>query len=99
LQETNETKKEKMMEQIFKYPIEGGKFSLTLPAEATFLAAQMQNEQPYFWARVDSDTEKRERHFEVIATGQKFNPKGKIYLTTFQQGPFVWHLHEVIDED
>lgn len=82
------------MVQIFKYPAEIGEFSLLLPIGAVYLTAQVQNEQPFIWFRVDIANDVEARHFKIVGTGHKFEPKGMHYRDTFQQGPLVWHLHE-----
>lgn len=84
--------------QIFKYPIEIGQFSVTMPKGSIFLSAELQNDRPYFWAAVNTENDVETRDFEIIGTGHKFDEQDKKYLATFQQGPFVWHLHEVIKQ-
>ena len=81
--------------QIFKYPIEIGKFSHEMPIGAWILDAQMQGDKPCMWASVNTANEKVLRKFQVIGTGHEFDYDRKNYLSTFQQGEFVWHLFEI----
>jgi len=84
---------------IYKYPVNGAdtykKFTLNLPPEHTFLAFQMQNEEPCLWVMVYPDATKEATEFLIMGTGHVM-PDGKFkYLGTTQQGIFVWHLFQV----
>lgn len=81
--------------KIFKYPIEIGEFSHTMHEGATILFAQVQNGKPFLWASTPTYQRQENRHFQIIGTGYEYDPKGKEYITTFQQGPLVWHLFEI----
>jgi len=82
------------MVQIFKYPLETFTQEIELPLGAVFLHAECQHNNPVMWFRVDTENETEKRTFTMIGTGHKFEPMGQRFLTTFTQGPFVWHLHE-----
>lgn len=80
---------------IFKYPVEIGEFSHQMPVGAKILTAALQNGEPQMWAIVDKSQPVEERKFQVIGTGHEFDLSDKRFISTFQQGPFVWHLFEL----
>jgi len=79
---------------IYKYELKEGPFGM--PKGSEILTIQMQNGLPYIWALVDTDAELDFTCLVVIGTGQempeKFNYK---YISTFQNGQFVWHVFEI----
>jgi len=82
------------MKRIYKYKLED---SVEMPIGAKILSIQMQNNRPYIWALVDTDAECEFRHFEIIGTGHDFPEADNFtYINTFQDGPFVWHIFELI---
>jgi len=82
------------MKRIYKYKLEN---SVEMPIGAKILSIQMQNNRPYIWALVDTDVECEFRHFEIIGTGHNFPEADNFtYINTFQDGPFVWHIFELI---
>jgi len=83
---------------IFKYPFETFTADLELPKGAVFLHAECQDNVPMFWFRIDKRNELETRKFYLIGTGHPYNPIGMRYLKTFIQGPFVWHLHEIMGQ-
>lgn len=76
------------------FPI-ADRFSLPMPNGARVLTAQMQRDEPCIWAEVNQEARHVPRHFRVVGTGNPI-PAGVAltYVTTFQQGQFVWHLYE-----
>ena len=84
------------MQTIYKYPFEvKNEFTLAMPEGAQVLTVQLQGETPCIWAMVDHDTPMIERTFAVFGTGHPLPKKKSMYISTFQQPPFVWHLFEV----
>lgn len=83
------------MVQIFKYPMETFNQEINLPLGAIFHHAECQDDNPMLWFRVDLENEYENRKFCLVPTGQRFNPRGMRYLTTFTQRSLVWHLHEI----
>lgn len=94
-----------MNNQIWKYSVKLeplSKFEIEVPKGATGLHVELMNGDLVFWFMVDTDqTEKETRHFTVEGTGQPLVVQYKddygyyaLYMETFFQGPFVWHLFE-----
>ena len=91
------------MEQIFKYPVPVTNythFTLDLPLNYQILTVQIQDDDPYIWAIVNTAYEKTEAHFRIYGTGffmkENENEKRGMYVGTFQRGPFVYHLFHVM---
>ena len=84
------------MKQIWKFKVEN---VIEMPKGAEILAVQLQDSfNACIWAKVDPEEEEREkRRFEVIGTGHNFYDTNKKYLATWQDGMFVWHLFEIIN--
>jgi hypothetical protein len=102
-----------MTKQIWKFPltkdtgshtptyIPAGIVPLMLPAGAEILTVQAQGEVGTIWAMVDpQESEKEERKFEIIGTGQDIEPTTdtRKYIGTYQNlgGSFIWHVFERI---
>ena len=83
---------------IYKYPLEEGIGSqqVELPAGARILCAQMQGPSLFLWAIVNPVHPFEHRNFFVVGTGQPFPEGTASYISTVQQGPFVWHVFEVL---
>ena len=79
---------------IWKYPLTLRGLTIDMPAGATILTVQLQDETPTIWALVDPDRPCETRTFTIVGTGHRV-PDGLGYVGTFQQPPFVWHLFEV----
>jgi hypothetical protein len=47
------------------------------------------------WAKVSPENELEKRQFLVVGTGHTFDDTDMVYIGTYQDGPFVWHLFEV----
>lgn len=86
------------MRTIWKFSIGQTKAAVKMPIGAKPLAVQVQGDEACLWAEVDSDAETETRHFRIFGTGHDM-PSGMgysdVYLGTFQQGPFMWHLYEL----
>lgn len=82
--------------KIFKYPLSGLiDQSIEMPAGAQVLTLQMQGGIPCLWALIDESMPKQERHFKVVGTGWLLDDDPGMYIGTFQDGSFVWHVFEV----
>lgn len=87
------------MKQIWKFQVEN---VIEMPKGAEILTVQTQamanryTFDPYIWAKVDPRNETEIRKFEVIGTGHQFDDTGKEYIGTYFDGPFVWHLFEIL---
>lgn len=83
------------MKTIWKYPLEGFSAEIKMPAESEVLTLQIQNQNPVMWVEVDDTKPLVTRRFKVIGTGQEV-PRNSWYVNTFQDGPWVWHVFEVL---
>lgn len=89
---------------IYKYHIEPGITSITLPKGAKFLDVQIQRGEPQAWFLFDEmEKEKETRAFALVGTGERFSFHGQgkpnhVYLGTFQLVEFnlVFHLFELL---
>jgi hypothetical protein len=81
---------------IYKYPFGiDDRFAMQMPVGAEILHAEMQGGTPCLWALVDSEAP-RELAFRLFGTGHPFPEDVALaHVSTFQQGPFVWHLFRV----
>lgn len=68
---------------------------MMLPKGAKILTAQVQNGTIVLWSEVDLDRETEPRPIEIVGTGTVV-PKKSVYISTVQDGPFVWHLYELL---
>jgi len=89
------------MKTIWKYKVQVTDiFTIkNIPEEAQVLSVQIdqKDDMPYLWALVDDDNAPSERTFEVFGTGNPIPVDmgiERVYIGTFQQGGFVWHLFE-----
>lgn len=86
------------MKTVYKYRI-GVKdvVTISLPKEAEILSIQMQSNELYLWALVDTENALEDRYIEVFGTGQGIYSDVGIerkYITTVQQSSYVWHIFE-----
>ncbi len=82
---------------IYKYTLEiAGIQTLQVPAGARLLTAQMQGDALRLWAIVNPDNPPEHRTFLISGTGNPFPEGTAAYIATVQQGPFVWHIFEVL---
>lgn len=83
---------------IWKYNFDiGGEFIVEMPRGAKVLTVQMQADRPCLWALVNLvDARTDERTFVVVGTGHPFDPTGREYVGTIQDGSFVWHIWEQV---
>ncbi len=52
---------------------------------------------PTVWALVDSDSPPEPRRFQILGTGHPL-PRGARHVGTYGDGPFVWHVFEMVGE-
>ena len=77
--------------RIYKYQIVDGK--IEAPAGSQILTCQLQRGEFCVWALVNPEvTELNTWDVRVLGTGQDFDSVGWAYLSTVQDGPFVWHI-------
>lgn len=81
-----------MSKVIYKYDLV---HTIEMPKGAQILSIQMQGNQPTLWALVDLSAPMEDRHFATVGTGWTVG-EGFWYITTYMDGPFVWHVFEAI---
>lgn len=65
-----------------------------MPLNAEVLHLDMQGPYPCIWVYLDPDLNGTERRtFVTHGTGHKI-PDNHVYIGTYQDGPFVWHVFE-----
>jgi hypothetical protein len=78
------------------------KFQLTameisMPFDAEICTFQYQAGVPCVWAIVDPDVMSVTRRFRIFGTGSELPTIDQCcYVGTAQEGPFVWHLFELL---
>ncbi len=85
-----------MTKKIFKYEMDF-QCAHQMPCDAEFLDVGLQGDTPCAWFMVCDVLKTEERKFKIFGTGHEI-PMSARYLGSFQQPPFVWHLHEVNHE-
>jgi len=85
------------MSVIYKYPIPSPDAMVALPIGAEVLHVAVQGTQLCLWARVFPENKSVQRRFVTLGTGHTIpDEEGHlVHLTTFLDGPFVWHVFEV----
>ena len=81
---------------IYKYKItsiNSGK--IEMPKGAKILTCQLQGRDMCLWAIVEAAAETEIRQFDVYGTGFPIEPTGHTYISTVQDGGFVWHVFEI----
>lgn len=68
-----------------------------MPWDAEVCTFQFQNGVPCIWAIVDPGASKVVRRFQIFGTGHEIPALNEgCYVGTAQEGPFVWHLFELL---
>jgi len=86
------------MHTIWKFPLTiTDEFDMVLPEGATFLSAQLQNNEPMAWFLLDPAAPMVTTPFRIAGTGHPVPDHDRLrYLTTFQKDGLVWHLFRVL---
>ena len=86
------------MKSIWKFKLElSCEQDVQLPTGAKVLTAQYQNGSLFIWAVVDPmEVETGYRRFLIFGTGHEMSDVAMRYISTVQQGAFVWHVFERI---
>ena len=84
------------MKTIYKYPLEVRECQqITMPQGAKILTLQIQNDELFLWAEVDTHEPRELREFVMHGTGQGPTTfDDLVYIATIQSGPYVWHFYE-----
>ena len=85
------------MKVIWKYTLydDGIICTLLIPKGGKILTSQIQNGIPRIWVLVDPNDEKEMRKFIVYGTGHTLSDDPGKYISTVQEGRFVWHIFEI----
>lgn len=80
---------------IYKYPLKTSN-TIELPEGAELLTVQIQNGEPYLWAKIDTDAPKEIKSIICVGTGHPIKFDGK-YIATFIMPDLglVFHAFEV----
>jgi len=85
------------MKTIYKYQLTLSDNPITMIKGAEILTVKLQNDTPTLWALVDTDEYLQESRLIVIrGTGHTIEDNAK-HITTYMDGPFVWHVFELTD--
>jgi hypothetical protein len=83
------------MRYVWKYAVQPGRFTETLPGGAKFLTVHADGDKAEMWFEVDTDAPARMRAFATVPTGFQPVPDRAEYLGTFFVPPgLVFHLYE-----
>lgn len=97
------------MRRIFKFPLpiapddETGEVTMPAGAQVVHFEAYPYGSQgsaqpkPTVWALVDDDEEPEVRRFRIYGTGHPL-PRHSRHVGTYGDGPFVWHVFELLGE-
>lgn len=90
------------METIYKYPLDiTDEQTVMMPCTHKILSAQIQKGSLYVWAWVDTNSTEMSVKFAVVGTGNPIpfhiDPDKCKFISTVQDGSFVWHIFEVED--
>jgi hypothetical protein len=86
---------------VYKYPVVTtpalptfGLPVVRIPQGAQILDAQLQGQRLFLWALIDPGAELVGRQVHVVGTGWEIPPQyGELlYVSTFQDAGFVWHV-------
>jgi hypothetical protein len=89
---------------IHKYEISSvGRFSLPLPTSFSPLKVATQGGKAFLWVELDTSDPIKVVDFIVFGTGWDLSAnvvdgEWAYHVGTFLEGPWVWHLYEIIKE-
>jgi len=86
--------------EVYKYPLQwliGAVQKLPIPSEADVLTAQIQGGALVIWASTPVNYKATGRAFKILGTGNGEVYSNDRYISTVQEGAFVWHVFEVIE--
>ena len=85
---------------VWKYPIPfGGTSIYSIPDSGEIVLCGMQNGVVTLWYNCDITAEKLLVRWRVVATGEEYDPDEWTHLGSCQDGEFVWHVIQGIDDD
>lgn len=81
------------MRVVYKYAID---LEVKMPSQAQIVCVDTQQDKPFIWAVVDTESPEEIRAFRVYGTGESIPDGLRRYIGTYRVGPFVWHVFEVL---
>ena len=85
------------MKTIWKYKLIPRSTYIEIPKGAKFLHLDIQNQDICLWFQVDPENEIEIRSFEIIGTGWEFKDDNLNYIGTINNGLYIWHIYEKIN--
>lgn len=87
------------MRAIWKFALPlADRLNVKMPKGARLLTFQVQDGHLCLWAEVNTLADVEKRYFAVFGTGHEMPREmgySDVYVGTWQQEQFVWHLYEV----
>lgn len=83
------------MKTIYKYSLKGASTSILIHKDAEIIHCGNHNGEFCIWAKVDADLPLEERTFVIVGTGWEIDDN-MVYVGTFFEGSYVWHVMEVV---
>lgn len=82
------------MKTIYKYPIEITDYQeIGMPVNAKVIHAGLDGKgTPCVWAMVDNKNATESVPVLVVGTGNPIPQSARRHVSSFNQGPFVWHI-------
>jgi len=88
-----------MKDTIYKYALNSMFTRIMLPNNAEILCVKMQDDVPQMWVLLDTkDIKKRMRSFVIVGTGEKRVIDNMKYIDTYEEGFYIWHVFEELNE-
>ena len=83
------------MKTIYKFPIEMSEdFEVEFDHMGVVVKAERIMGVPQMWVQVNTENSERKHRFAVHGTGHPI-ADNEMYIDTFFDGPYVWHLFKV----
>jgi hypothetical protein len=89
------------MATIYKYPIPRASepFELKIKGFCEIVHVGLDgNDAPCIWAIVNPNQPEETWKYCIVATGEEFDVGKWCHISTFMQGPLVWHLLRPVDQ-
>ncbi len=86
------------MAVVWKYPLSEpcDEFTIEAPLNAQWLDVKLQDGKPVMWALVNPQNALCRFKFIWRGTGQIIGSDSLRHVGTFQMGPLVWHIFEML---
>ena len=81
------------MKRIYKYSLKLQEIQSINAPVTKVLCVQMQHGELVLWAEVDTDKASKELLVVIVGTGHEIPENAGQYLSTVQDGSYVWHIY------